>query len=74
FHRVLKPNGILSLYPKHRKNDSPLMELAQLTLEDIVKEVEETGFSMLDKYLKRLIHDDYYNDGYILNFTVEKTC
>jgi len=68
FHRVLRPKGIFSLYPKHHKNDSPLMELAHMKLEDIIKEVEEAGFSLQDKFLKRLIHDDYYNEGYILNF------
>ena len=67
-YRVLRPEGIFSLYPKHHKNDYPLMELAHMKLEDITKEVEEAGLSLQDKFLKRLIHDDYYNDGYILNF------
>jgi len=69
--RVLRPKGIFSLYPKHHKNDSPLMELAHMKLEDVIKEVEESGFSLQDKFLKRLIHDDYYNEGYILNFRKE---
>jgi len=68
FYRVLKPKGIFSLYPKHHKNDSPLMELADLELKDIIKEVKEAGFSLHDKYFKKLLHDDYYNKGYILNF------
>jgi len=68
FYRVLRPKGIFSLYPKHHKNDSPLMELAHMKLEDIIKEVEEAGFSIQNKFLKRLIHDDNYNDGYVLNF------
>jgi ubiquinone/menaquinone biosynthesis C-methylase UbiE len=73
FYRVLRPEGIFSLYPKHHQNDSPLMELAHLNLEDIIKEVEEAGFSLQAKFLKRLIHDDYYNDGYILNFRKDKS-
>jgi ubiquinone/menaquinone biosynthesis C-methylase UbiE len=68
FYRVLKPRGIFSLYPKHHKNDYPLMELAHMELRDIIKEVEETGLSLRDEIFKTLIHDDYYNDGYILNF------
>jgi len=68
FHKILRPKGILSLYPKHYKNDYPLMEIAHMKLEAIIKEVEETGFSLQDKFLKRLIHDDCYNEGYILNF------
>jgi len=71
FYRVLRPEGIFSLYPKHHKNDSPLMELANLELKDIIKEVEEVGFSLQGKFFKRLFHDDYYNDGYILNFKKE---
>ncbi len=68
FYRVLKPKGVFSLYPKHHKNDYPLMELAHVGLKDIIKEVKEVGFSLRDKIFKRLIHDDYYNDGQILNF------
>jgi ubiquinone/menaquinone biosynthesis C-methylase UbiE len=67
-YRVLKPKGIFSLYPKHHKNDSPLMELAQMKLEDIIREVEEAGFSLQGRLLKSLIHDDYYDEGYILHF------
>ena len=68
FCRVLRTNGIFSLYPKHHQNDYPLMELAHMKLEDVIKEVEEAGFSLQEKFLKKLIHDDYYNNGYILNF------
>jgi len=68
FHRILKSKGTFSLYPKHHQNDYPLMELAHMKLEDVIKEVEEAGFSLQEKFLKKLIHDDYYNNGYILNF------
>jgi len=67
-HRVLRKKGILSLYPKHLEDDYPLMELASMKLDDVIKEVEETGFSLKERLSKRLIHDDYYNQGYILNF------
>lgn len=73
FYRVLRPEGILSLYPKHHQGDYPLMELAHLNLEDIIQEVEQAGFSLRAKFLKRLIHDDCYNDGYILNFRKDKS-
>ena len=68
FYRVLRPKGIFSLYPKHHKNDYPLSELAHMELEDVIEEVEQAGFSLHDKFFKRLIHDDSYNHGYILNF------
>lgn len=67
-HRVLRKNGILSLYPKHLEDDYPLMELASMKLDDVIKEVEETGFSLKVRFSKELIHDDYYNQGNILNF------
>lgn len=68
FHRILKPEGIFSLYPKHHKDDYPLMELAHMKLEGVLEEVEEAGFSLQEYSLKNLIHDDSYNIGYILNF------
>lgn len=71
FYRVLKPKGIFSLYPKHYKNDYPLSELAHMELKDVIKEVEQAGFYLRDKFFKRLIHDDSYNDGYILNFGMD---
>ena len=67
-HRVLRQKGVFSLYPKHLENDYPLMELAHMKLEDVIMEVEEAGYSLTKRFYKRLIHDDYYNQGYILNF------
>ena len=66
--RILKKEGIFSVYPKHHKEDNPLMELAHINLEDVVKEIDKTGFILESKFLKRLLHDEYYNEGYILNF------
>ncbi len=68
FHRVLRPKGIFSLYPKHHKDDYPLMELAHMKLDGILEEVEDAGFALQEHLLKNLIHDDSYNTGYILNF------
>jgi predicted methyltransferase len=67
-HRVLRAKGTLSLYPKHHKNDLPLMELARMKLEEIIREVEEAGFSLQNRLIKGLIHDDYFNEGCILHF------
>jgi hypothetical protein len=67
-YRVMKSGGLLSVYPKHHCSDSPSGELAHLTLEDIRREVEEAGFSLETKVFKKLIHDDHYDEGYILNF------
>ena len=68
-HRVLKPEGFFSLYPKHHKDDYPLMELASFALEDAMEEVIKLGFVLNDRIFKECLHDDYYNKCVILNFT-----
>ncbi|MCK4859468.1 MAG: class I SAM-dependent methyltransferase [Candidatus Omnitrophica bacterium] len=67
-YRLLKPTGFLSVYPKHCKEDQPLMELANINLKSIVNEINEAGFILEHKFSKWLLHNDYYNEGYILNF------
>ena len=67
-NRTLKKDGLFSIYPKHYKDDFPLMELASLSLEDIIKEVEKIGFIFEKKLVEICLHDDYYNECQILNF------
>ena len=55
-YRVLKQNSFLSVYPEH------------MGLEEIKREIEDVNFYLKRKYLKRLIHEDSYTKGYILNF------
>jgi len=66
--RVLKERGCFSVYPKHRQDDEPLMELAHCDLRTVIREIECEGFVLESKSLQILMHDDYYNEGYILNF------
>ncbi len=66
-YRLLKKESLFSVYPKHYKSDYPLMELVDVNLENVVKEIEEEGFILKHKFSKTLLHDDYYNEGYILN-------
>ena len=61
--------GIFSVYPKHHKEDYPLNELADVNLSEVIKEIENAGFTLEHKFSKELLHDDYYNEGYIFNFT-----
>ena len=68
FDRVLKKEGLLSVYPKHHKDDYPLSNFARLSLEEIIKEIERGGFSLREKFFERLIHDEKFNRGYVLNF------
>jgi len=43
-----------------------------MKLEDIVEEIESVKFYLERKFLKRLIHNESYNIGYILNFTKKR--
>ena len=67
-HRILKKGGILSLYPKHCKDDFPLMELVDVSREEVIQEVLSAGFYFLSRFKKTLLHDDYYNVGEVFNF------
>ncbi|MCK4816214.1 class I SAM-dependent methyltransferase, partial [bacterium] len=62
-YRVLKKEGLFSIYPKHHKEDLPSNELADVDLEDIIKEIEGSGFILNHKFFKTLLHDEYYNEG-----------
>ncbi len=55
-HRVLKPDGLLSVHPEH------------IEPEEIKREIEGANFHFEKKYFKTLIHDNKYIDTYILNF------
>ena len=65
---VLKDHGILSVFPKHNRLDSPMWHLAKLSITDIVKEIENGHFILVQKDEKRLMHDDYFETGMIINF------
>ena len=67
-NRVLDEQGLFSVYPKHNREDYPLMELADIDLKSVIKEIEKSRFIIEQKLLKTLLHDDYYNEGYVLNF------
>lgn len=66
--RVLTEEGLFSVYPKHHRKDYPLMELAEVSLEKIVEEIEQAGFVLRQKFLKTLLHDESLAEGYIFNF------
>jgi ubiquinone/menaquinone biosynthesis C-methylase UbiE len=67
-HRVLKKQGLFSVYPKHHRDDYPRNRLSIMGLNDIIKEIEESGFVLEYRLLKKLLHDEYLNEGYVLNF------
>ena len=67
-YRILKTEGLLSVYPKHRKSDEPLGNLSDMGLNDVVEEINSPHFYLQRKFYKKLLHNSNYNMGYILNF------
>ncbi len=66
--RVLRENAIFSVYPKHCKGNLPSGELADISVEEISKEIENAGFSLNQKIVGRLLHDNSFEEGCVLNF------
>lgn len=62
-YRVLKPLGILSVYPRHHKEDM------NMDLDEVKKEIESIGFRFKKKSVKTLMHDDKLEKGNVLTFS-----
>ena len=54
--RLLKQNGLLSVYPKHTAEDDPTMEFQHLHVSDIRQEIQNSGFSFDRKYFATICH------------------
>jgi len=60
--RVLKPEGMLSLYPKHLESHStPSMHEAQ-------DELEEEGFHLIKKNRVTMIHEEILEETIVMNY------
>ena len=68
FYRILKHEGLFSVYPKHNKLDEPGWGFQNMTPQDIKEEIESCGFSFTEKYCDVLSHDETLNQGCVLNF------
>ncbi|MBW2093130.1 MAG: class I SAM-dependent methyltransferase [Deltaproteobacteria bacterium] len=66
--RVLKKDGLLSVYPKHTLEDDPIQEFRRLNLSDVKREIEGSGFYFEEKVCGIISHDDGLNQGCVLNF------
>ena len=67
-YRVLKADGLLSVYPKHVIEDYPLMEFHDIHIDDVKQEINDSGFLFDQKYCGEVSHDDTLNSGCVLNF------
>ena len=66
--RVLKSNAILSVHPKHIIGNFPLHELQNVTLDELINEIEDVGFKYNEKICSELSHDNHLENGCIINF------
>ena len=67
-YRVLKQDGLLSVYPKHILGDNPIMEFQNLSLGKIKREIHNSNFVFGTKHCGFISHDDNLNQGCVLNF------
>ncbi len=49
FRQMLTPDGILSVHPKHLKGDTPRRYFRNMTIEDVVREIETAGFELRER-------------------------
>jgi len=66
--RVLKQDGLLSVYPKHTVGDDPIQEFKKLNSNDVKKEIEDSDFYFEERYCGAISHDESLNQGCVLNF------
>lgn len=66
--RLLKPNGLLSVYAKHTVEDTPLQEFKDMRLSEVGHEMRMSGFEPEGQWEAILSHDDALERGRILNF------
>ena len=67
--RVLKQDGLLSVYPKHTLEDDPTQEFRRLSVSDVRQEIEGSNFVFERKHCGLISHDDGLNQGCVLNFS-----
>jgi len=67
-YRVLKQDGLFSVYPKHTLENDPIMEFQNLSLGQIKQEIQDSNFVFEKKHCGFISHDDGLNQGCVLNF------
>lgn len=67
-YKVIKLEGIVSVYPKHLKDDRPDDNFEDMTLEQVIKEIENNQFKFIKKICATISHYDNLNHGCVINF------
>jgi hypothetical protein len=71
--RVLVPQGLLSVYPKHTVEDTPGKEFKNLSISDVQREIQSSSFRFTGRHQGRMSHDDELVEGPVLNFRKRST-
>ncbi|MEA3500646.1 MAG: class I SAM-dependent methyltransferase [Candidatus Marinimicrobia bacterium] len=66
--RILKKDATLSIHPKHIIGNFPLMELQNVTLQELINEIENIDFKYSKKICGELSHDEHLENGCTINF------
>jgi ubiquinone/menaquinone biosynthesis C-methylase UbiE len=66
--RLLRPGGLLSVYPKHTVENTPSQEFRNMRLREVEHEIRISGFEPNGHQEAILSHDDALERGRVLNF------
>jgi len=66
--RVLKPNGLLSVYPKHTLEGKPVLKFLDLTVEKIRQRIQDSHFIFEKKLCGFISHENGLNHDCIWDF------
>lgn len=65
---LLRTEGALSVHPKHIQGEDPSHHFVDMTLEELTREIESAGFSLLRRRGTHLWHGHERQDGVVLSF------
>ncbi len=67
-HGLLQPESALCVHPKHIKGEDPSHHFIDMTLEELIREIESAGFRLLKRQESHLWHAHERQDGVVLTF------
>lgn len=68
-YRILKIQGLLSIFPKHTAEDFPLIELSNTSVDELSKEIDQAGFREERQITGQIMHNGNIEKGTIYNFS-----
>ncbi|HMA62937.1 MAG TPA: class I SAM-dependent methyltransferase [bacterium] len=68
-YRILKIQGLLSIFPKHTADNFPLIELSKTSVNELKQEIERAGFIEEKQVSSQIMHNSNLEKGTIYNFS-----